>query len=170
MLSSILDTYNNTIETQSYIITDAQKTKIFTQINNEFFGWVQPIHFTVISDTLTIDIVKGAKIENDELGLGIGAFMIVCTKPFYNQTALKVSPLNFDTFKLDTEYQGDYQYVCDFFLEKAMQDNMQLLQGVGVQQIDRELITIQDLRERLENRYGSSLPVIVELDTTIDEC
>jgi hypothetical protein len=170
-METLQNLFDTIISTQSFVLSTDQKISIFHQVNREFFGWVSPIHFIpkATIDTLTIELHKGTKIENDELSLGIGSFTIICTKPYYEQVTIRVKPIS-DVFKLGLEYHADYQLICEYFLEKAMRDNLQILTGAGVDMIERENITIQELRELLENRYGATLPVIVGLDASIDEC
>jgi hypothetical protein len=163
----ISEIFEECVVSRSMVVTDEQKIAIFHRVNREFFSWVKPIVFveTPFLKGLDESIYPkvGLVIENDEYGLGIGSFRITCVEEFEGKTAFRHEPIG-DIFKIALEYQGDYQLACDFFLLQTQRDNVQVLGGVGVQQIEIDYMELSELRERIEGHFGILSSVRVDTD------
>jgi hypothetical protein len=160
MFVELRGVYDNTVNSLSVVLTDSQKESLFLTSFYEFFNWVQPIVKIPKNTSKQFDVKEGYKDIGDFLGLGIGAFEVKEVIKFDEFDKLRISPLQAGNFKIETSYIGDFQLVCKSIVKEVEQDNMQMMQGVGVESFQVEQVSLSEVREYLRKRYQISVAVI----------
>jgi len=169
MTYSLRDIFNDVIELSNSIATPEQKEVIFRSSVREFFSIVKPIVFIenevflLVSSTHNIN--KGFKDELDIFSLGIGDFEIVEIIKTLEHTALRISPLNIDDFRLNESYIGGLQLVIEFFITKVDKNNFSMMQSAGIDTRDMfNELDISTLRDILKRDFQAIIGTVVEVD------
>lgn len=160
MFLELRGVYDNTVNSLSVVLTDTQKEALFLTSFYEFFNWVQPIVKIAKEVSELNEVKEGYQDIMDSLGLDIGAFEVKEVIKFDEYDKLRISPLQPDNFKLETSYIGDFQLVCKSIVKEVEQDNMQMMQGVGVESFQVEQVALSEVREYLRKRYQISVAVV----------
>lgn len=159
-MTLVKDIFNSTHTMLNIVATADQLSNAYLVAYREFFAIVTPTIFIrndIVAELLEagIELTEGLEDTTDALGLGIGAFRIVETVEMIDHTAILIKPMDPETFKLDFNYVGAFQYVSEFFLKKVERDNMRMLKSAGID--DGEMFEEGDiiaLRDYLKQSFS----------------
>jgi len=152
MLLTLQELFKTKLSSMEEVLTDLQTQEAFNLTNITFFSAVKITQTVYTTEVLYI----GYKDLTDKLGLGLGAievreFLQVDT----NLYEIRITPLDYDDFKLPVEYQIDYLLVAEIIIIDLSIKNIPTLESFGVQKTPLEQpMTKEMLREILSKKYN----------------
>ena len=156
--------FNDTVLDLNAIITPTQEATLFASTTREFFATVKPIliidfeQYDLFIITNGGEIKKGFKDEVDTFGFGIGSYSVTDIISLHNGYALKIHPIDMDTFMLEESYVGAFQMVCEHFILKSQRNNYGMMQSVGIEPQEHiEVGDILTLRKALYDEFAISV-------------
>ena len=158
---NLYDAFKVQFEKSESIINRNKKDDVFNAINLTFFAIVNP-KITYIGKTK--DIKSLTKIENDELKLGIGKFVI----KDYNESFIKditqsytltIEPLDYKTFIMDKSYLGDYITLCGLIIEEWNIRIIGYVKTLGIEAVEgQQGLTKDEFVKQLKRNYAITIP------------
>ena len=166
MKTQISVIFNSQLALSAEILTEIQETNAFDRACDLFFGTVSPIVKIKTVLFLEKNLELDVEYTNDELGLGINSFLIRRIVDGGDYTFLKITPVDYQDFKLDLKYKEDFRLVSEFVIKDISASNQEVLKGVGLENTELSNLLYSDIKEALERKYntesGDTISTIAE--------